>query len=75
MKFSWPLFFALLVLTAVLGSFSSVNSSGQPSFAKAVAYGLHHGDVLLTLCAILSVGLLAWLLLAIITGAFTRKEW
>lgn len=73
MKFSWPLFAALLVLTAVLGSFSSVNSSGQPSFAAAVAYGLHHGDALLIFCAILSVGLLAWLVLAIIFGAFTRK--
>ncbi len=73
MKFSWPLFAALLVLTAVLGSFSTVNSSGQPSFVAAVVYGLHHGDVLLTVCAVLSVGLLAWLLLAIVTGALTRK--
>lgn len=73
MKFSWPLFAALLALTAVLGSFSTVNSSGQPSFVAAVGYGLHHGDVVLILCAILSVGLLAWLLLALITGAFTRE--
>lgn len=73
-KFNWLIWGALLALTAILGSFSGVNSNGTTNFFASVAYGIRHGDVLLILCAILTAVLLLWLLLALVTGSLTNNQ-
>lgn len=73
-RISWPLWAAGLVLTILLISFSGVNNDNVDGFVPSVGYGLKHGDVLLILGTLLTLFLLGWVLLAIITGAFSKSS-
>ena len=73
-KFNWLIWGALLAITAIIGSFSGVNSNGTTNFFSSVSYGIRHGDVLLILCGVLTAVLVLWLLLAAITGSLTKNS-
>lgn len=72
--FSWPWFLGLLIAAALLGSFSTINNDGVANFGASVRLALQRHDVLLLLAALISAGLLIWLLLLFITTVFGRKE-
>lgn len=72
-KFSWVVWGLGLLAAVLLGSFSSVNSDGVDGFFQSVGVAFERGDVLLILCAVVTLALLAWLLLALATGSFQDK--
>ena len=65
--FSWLWFLVILVITAVLGSLSSVNHDNVTNFGTSVINGLRQHDVLLIVAALLTAVMLLWLLLVFIT--------
>lgn len=72
--FNWLYWFILLVITAVAGCFSGVNTDGIPNFGASVAHGLAHGDVLLILSAVGTLLLVLWLLLALLSSELSARH-
>lgn len=71
--FSWVVWGIVLVIIALLGSFSNVNHDNVDGFFQSVVYGMQHGDVLLIFSALLSFALVVWLLAAVFTGGLEKK--